>query len=154
MSVGESFTLVPLSNFFVKRTELPNLNYLPIPPLTGGNFQGGNVTGGAFTWYQVFNFAGVPNLQGVELKTYVLVVRGFTTSTGLGVTSDIPFPQPFDDNSKIYKLFYAVLSTAKANYSFSINPTSTGIVVNFSVLGNDSQTPIVNDSFMILVWGF
>jgi hypothetical protein len=154
MSVGESFTLVPLSNFFVKRTELPDPNSLPIPPLTSGNVQGPSVTGGTYTWYQVFNFAGTPNLQGVELKTYVLVVRGFTTSTGLGVTDAIPFPQPFDNNSKIYKLFYESLSTAKANYSFSINPTSSGIIVNFAVIGPDALTPIVNDSFMLMVWGF
>jgi hypothetical protein len=41
----------------------------------------------------IFNFGGTPNNQGVELKTYVLVVRGFTTSTGTGATDPIPLPR-------------------------------------------------------------
>jgi hypothetical protein len=89
----------------------------------------------------------------VELKTYVLVVRGFTTSTGTGKTDPIPLPQAFDNNFKVYKLFYDTMSTAHANYTASVNSTSRGIVVNFAVIGPDALTPIVNDGLMFLIWG-
>jgi hypothetical protein len=45
------------------------------------------------------------------------------------------------------------MSTANANYTASVNATSDGIVVNFSVIAPDATTPIVNDGFMFLVGG-
>jgi hypothetical protein len=45
------------------------------------------------------------------------------------------------------------MSTAQANYTASVNSTSTGIIVNFAVIGPDALTPIANDGFMFLVWG-
>jgi hypothetical protein len=155
MSVGDNFTLVPLSNFFVKKSTFPgpDPNLGTIQPIASGNVTASNVTGGTYTWYQVFHFGGNTNTQGVELKTYALVVRGFTTSTGTGNTDPIPLPQAFDNNFKVYKLFYDTMSTAHANYTASVNSTSTGIVVNFAVIGPDALTPIVNDGFMFLVWG-
>jgi hypothetical protein len=125
-----------------------------IQPIASGNVTASNVTGGTYTWYQVFNFGGTPNTQGVELKTYALVVRDFTTSTGTGNTDPIPLPQAFNNNFKIYKLFYNTMSSAQGNYTASVDSTSTGIVVNFAVIGPDALTPIVNDSFMFLIWGF
>jgi hypothetical protein len=160
MSTGDWFTLVPLSNFFVRKSNVigpaasPDPNVGLTQPIASGNVTASNVTGGTYTWYQVFNFAGVPNIQVAELKTYVLVVRSFTTSTGRGNTDPIPLPQAFDNNFKVYKLFYDTMSTAHANYTASINSTSTGIVVNFGVIAPDATTPIVNDAFMFLVWGF
>jgi hypothetical protein len=160
MSVGEWFDLVPLTNFFVRKSDVigpaanPDPNVGLTQPIASGNVTASNVTGGTYTWYQIFNFAGTPNTQGAELKTYVLVVRGFTTSTGTGSTNPIPLPQAFDNNFKVYKLFYDSMSTAHGNYTASVNSTSTGIVVNFAVIGPDALTPIVSDSFMFLVWGF
>jgi hypothetical protein len=156
MSVGDSFTLVPLSNFFVKKSAFPgpDPNLGSIQPISSGNVTASNITGGIYTWYQVFHFGGNTNTQGVELKTYALVVRGFTTSTGVGNTDPIPLPQAFDNNFKVYKLFYNTMSSAQGNYTASVDSTSTGIVVNFGVIGPDALTPIINDSFMFLVWGF
>jgi hypothetical protein len=166
MSVGDSFTLFPLSNYFVRKSEAfgpaadPNAGPIPDPnvgltqPIASGNVTASNVTGGTYTWYQVFRFAGAPNTQGAELKTYALVVRDFTTTNGTGNTDPIPLPQAFDNNFKVYKLFYDSMSTAHGNYTASVNSTSTGIVVNFGVNGPDALTPIVSDSFMFLVWGF
>jgi hypothetical protein len=139
MSTGDWFTLVPLSNFFVKKSDLPNPNTISIPPLSTGNVTASNISSGRFTWYQVFNFGGDPNnTQGVELKTYVLVVRGLITTTGVGNTDPIPLPQPFDNNFKVYKLFYNTMSTAQGNYTASVNSTGTGIIVNFAVIGSDA----------------
>jgi hypothetical protein len=166
MSVGDSFTLFPLSNYFVRKSEAfgpaadPNAGPIPDPnvgltqPIASGNVTASNVTGGTYTWYQVFRFGGNTDTQGVELKTYALVVRGFTTTNGTGNTNPIPLPQAFNNNFKVYKLFYDSMSTARGNYTASVNSTSTGIVVNFAVIGPDALTPIVSDSFMFLVWGF
>jgi hypothetical protein len=160
MSVGEWFDLVPLSNFFVRKSDVigpaasPDPNVGLTQPIASGNVTASNVTGGTFTWYQVFNFAGAPNTQGAELKTYVLVVRGFTTSTRVGNTDPIPLPQAFNNNFKVYKLFYDSMSSSQGNYTASVDSTSTGIVVNFAVNGPDALTPIINDGFMFMVWGF
>jgi hypothetical protein len=151
MSVGEWFDLIPLTKKFVPG---PGFSGSTHDPVSSGNVMASNVTGGIFTWYRLFHFGGTPNNQGVELKTYVLVVRGFTTSTDVGAMDPIPLPQAFDNNFKIYKLFYDTMSTAQANYTASVNSTSTGIIVNFGVIGPDALTPIVDDSFMFLVWGF
>jgi hypothetical protein len=125
MSVGDSFTLVPLSNFFVKKSTSagPDPNLGTIQPIASGNVTASNVTGGTYTWYQVFHFGGNANTQA------------------------------FDNNFKVYKLFYNTMSTAHANYTASVNSTSTGIVVNFAVIGPDALTPIVNDGLMFLIWG-
>jgi hypothetical protein len=156
MSVGDSFTLLPLSKYFVRKsiTAGTETNLPAILPVSSGNVTASNVTGGTFTYYRLFRFEGTPNNQGVELKTYVLVVRGFITSTGTGNADLIPLPEAFDNNIKIYKLFYDTISTAQGNYTASVNSTSTGIIVNFGVIGPDALTPIVNDGFMFLVWGF
>jgi hypothetical protein len=153
MSTGDWFTLVPLSNFFVRKTTgaTPDPNLGTIQPIASGNVTGTNITGGTYSWYQVFHFGGTPNTQGVELKTYALVVRGFSTSSGSGNTNPIPLPQAFDNNFKIYKLFYDTLSTFRADYTASVNSTSSGIVVNAT---SPSGSPINNDGFMFLVWGF
>jgi hypothetical protein len=150
MSVAEWFGLNPLSKKFVPG---PGFSGTTHEPVSSGNVTDSNLTGGTFTWYQLFHFGRTPNNQGVELKTYVLVVRGFTTSTGTGPTDPIPLPQAFNNNFKIYKLFYDTINTAKSNYTASVNSTSTGIIVNFAVIGPDALTFIVNDSFMFLVWG-
>jgi hypothetical protein len=150
MSVAKWFGLNPLSKRFVPG---PGFSGSTHQPVSSGNVTGSIVTGGTFTWYRLYHFGGTPNNQGVELKTFVLVVRVFTTSSGLGATNSIPLPQAFDNSFKVYKLFYDSLSTAKANYTTSVNSTSNGIIVNFSVIAPDATTPIVNDSFMFLVWG-
>jgi hypothetical protein len=64
MSVGDSFTLVPLSNFFVKRTEtLPGTNIGSIFPIASGRIEtdGVNINGGVtgnYTWYRLSHYEG------------------------------------------------------------------------------------------------
>jgi hypothetical protein len=152
MSVGEWFDLIPLSKKLVPGPGF--IGSFTHDPILSGNVTAPNVTGGTFTWYRLFHFGGTPNNHDVELRTYVLVVRGFTTSTGTGNTDPIPLPFPFENNFKVYKLFYDTMSTAQGNYTASVNSTSTGIIVNFGVIGPDALTPIVDDGFMFLVWGF
>jgi hypothetical protein len=151
MSVDDWFGLNPLTKKFVPG---PGFSGTTHHPISSGNVTGMIVTNGIFTWYRLFHFGCTPNNQGVKLKTYVLVVRNFSTSSGLVDTNSIPLPQPFDNNFKIYKLFDDSISTAKANYTASVNSTSNGIIVNFAVIAPDATTPINNDSFMFLVWGF
>jgi hypothetical protein len=100
MSVGDSFTLVPLSDFFVrKKVSLPgnpDPNFGLIQPIASGFIQTDaiNKTGdvvGTFTWYRLSHFEGSPNIQGVELREYLLVCRG--VSSGPNASFQLAFPK-------------------------------------------------------------
>jgi hypothetical protein len=87
MSVGDSFTLVPLSNFFVTKSTLPGpeTNIGPILPIAPGRIEGDgvNITGGVtenYTWYRLSHFEGTPNIQGKELRKYLLVCRSVSAN--------------------------------------------------------------------------
>jgi hypothetical protein len=108
MSVGDSFTLFPLSNFFVRKSEAfgpaadPNAGPIPDPnvgitqPIASGRIEtdGTVVTGGAtgdFTWYRLSRFGGTPNTQAVEFREYLLMFRGVSANSSI-VSFRIPIP--------------------------------------------------------------
>jgi hypothetical protein len=101
MSVGDNFTLVPLSNFFVKRSQAfdpaahPNIS--TTQPIVSGRIEtdGTVVTGGAtgnFTWYRLSHFGGTPNTQAVEFREYLLMFRNVSATSSI-VSFRIPIPE-------------------------------------------------------------
>jgi hypothetical protein len=74
MSVAESFSLLPLSKYFVTKAAGPgpNPNVGETQPIASGLIQNdgvkisGGVTGN-YTWYRLSHFGGTPNTQGAEL---------------------------------------------------------------------------------------
>jgi hypothetical protein len=122
-----------------------------IPITSSSSVTGTNVTDGIYTWYNLIaDFEnGGPGQNAHSLKTYLLVVRDFTTSTGIGSKNSIPLPTPFFNDYKVYKIIFNTMSTVRADYTISVNSNSTGVIVDFNgPVGN-----IVGDSFF-LVWEF
>jgi hypothetical protein len=80
MSVGDSFTLFPLSKYYVRKSTAPGpeTNLGPILPIASGRIENDGVgrTGGVtgnYTWYRLSHYEGTPNTQGKELREYLLV---------------------------------------------------------------------------------
>jgi hypothetical protein len=113
MSVGDSFTLVPLSNFFVRKSTLPGpeTNLGSIHPIASGRIEndGVAITGGVtgnYTWYRLSHFEGATGTQGKELREYLLVCRGVSaTSNNCGFSLAIP-DGGFNPNYIVFKLLY------------------------------------------------
>jgi hypothetical protein len=88
MSVGDSFTLVPLSNFFVRKSVAPgpDTNLGIIQLIASGLIQNdaanniGGVTG-IYTWYRLSQFGGNPGTQGVEFREYLIIIRGLSATS-------------------------------------------------------------------------
>jgi hypothetical protein len=115
MSVGDSFTLVPLSNFFVRKSQAfdpaahPNIS--TTQPIASGRIEtdGTVVTGGAtgnFTWYRLSHYGGNPNTQAVEFREYLLIFRDVSATSSI-VSFRIPIPDggfttPFGAYRAIY----------------------------------------------------
>jgi hypothetical protein len=113
MSTGDWFTLVPLSNYFVRKSQVspgPQTNLGLTQPIDSGLIQVDaiNLTGnpvGMFTWYRLSHFSGSPNTQGVELREYLLVLRG--VSSNASASFDIPIPEGgFAANYKSARFLY------------------------------------------------
>jgi hypothetical protein len=137
MSVGEWFGLVPLSNFFVRKstTPGPETNIWPILPIASGRIEvdGVNITGGVsgnYTWYRLSNFEGTPNTQGKELREYLLACRGvLATSNSCGFSLAIP-DGGFDLNYMTFKLLYTSMQAT--------NPGAPGSNTwNFNISGTN-----------------
>jgi hypothetical protein len=160
MSVSDSFTLVPLSNFFVKRSTLPGpqTNLGSILPISSERIENdginniGGVTGD-YTWYRLSHFEGNPNTQGKELREYLLVCRGVST-TGNGGSVKLPIPDGgFDPN---YMTFISLYPSMQVTH-----PGAPGTMTwNFSVTGNfnvvqlsSSSFPANNQSFFFYAMG-
>jgi hypothetical protein len=139
MSVGDNFTLVPLSNFFVKRTTIPgpNTNLGSIFPIVSGRIENdaynnvGGVTGD-YAWYRLSHFEGNPNTQGKELREYLLVCRNVSATTNnCSFTLRIP-DGGFNNNYLAFRFLYNSMtvrdpvssSTNTWNFSFTSSPDS------------------------------
>jgi hypothetical protein len=92
MSVGDSFTLVPLSNFFVKKSQAfdpaahPNIS--STFPIASGRIEtdGTVVTGGAtgnFTWYRLSHYEGATGTQAKEFREYLLILREVSATSSI-----------------------------------------------------------------------
>jgi hypothetical protein len=161
MSVGENFTLIPLSNFFVKKSQVhhgPLTNLGLTQPIDSGLIQVdainrvGNPVG-MFTWYRLSHFSGSPNTQGAELREYLLVLRGVSSEST--VSFDIPIPEgAFNANYRSAKLLYTDFSAthpgAGVNITWNISFTFTLSHVHISA--QSTVTPI-GHSFFFYVMG-
>jgi hypothetical protein len=116
MSVGDNFTLLPLSKYFVKKSDVqpgPQTNLGLTQPIASGFIQVDaiNITGnpvGMYTWYRLSQFTGSPNTQGAELREYLLVFRDVSSNTN-NVSFDIPIPEGgFNANYNSVKLLYTI----------------------------------------------
>jgi hypothetical protein len=127
-----------------------------IPITSSGTVTSTNVTDGIYTWYNIIaDFQnGGPEQNANGLKTYLLVFRDFTTSTGIGSTNSIPLPTPFFNDYKVYKIIFDTMNTVQANYTASVNSNSTGVIINFAVNAPSVTYPIIGDSFFFFVWVF
>jgi hypothetical protein len=160
MSVGDSFTLLPLSKYFVKRSTVPGpeTNLGLIQPIASGFIQvdGINRTGnpvGMYTWYRLSHFTGSPNTQGVELREYLLVFRD--VSSEANASFDIPIPEgAFNADYNSVKLLYTDISVkhpgAGTNTTWNISFNSTLSHVHISA--QSSVTPM-GQSFFFYVMG-
>jgi hypothetical protein len=161
MSVGDSFTLLPLGKYFVRKTTTPGpeTNIGPILPIASGRIEidGLNNVGGVsgnYTWYRLSHFEGATNTQGAELREYLLVCRTVST-TGNGGSVKLPIPDGgFNPN---YMTFISLYPSMQV-----INPGAPGTMTwNFSVTGNfdivqlssSSTFPANNQSFFFYVMG-
>jgi hypothetical protein len=133
MSVGDNFTLVPLSNFFVKKSTLPRANFGSIFPIASGRIEtdGVAITGGVtgnYTWYRLSHYEGTTGTQGKELREYLLVCRDVrATSNSCGFSLAIP-DGGFNPNYMTFKLLYNSMQVT--------NPGAPGSNVwNFNISG-------------------
>jgi hypothetical protein len=161
MSVGDSFTLVPLSNFFVKRTEtLPGTNIGSIFPIASGRIEtdGTVVTGGAtgdYTWYRLSHYEGTTGTQAKEFREYLLMFRGVSgTSSIVSFRINIPdggFTPTYLAYRSLYDQTYATTSgvgTHAWTISFSANAQQVQLDTNTGGGGNPN-----NESFFFYVMG-
>jgi hypothetical protein len=161
MSTGDWFTLVPLSNFFVRKSTLPGpeTNIGPILPIASGRIEidGINNIGGVsgnYTWYRLSHFEGTTNTQGKELREYLLVCRGVST-TGNGGSVKLTIPEGgFNPNYMAFTSLYPSMQVT--------HPGAPGTMTwNFSVTGNfdvvqlssSSTFPANGQSFFFYVMG-
>jgi hypothetical protein len=161
MSVGDSFTLLPLSKYFVKKSDVqpgPQTNLGITQPIASGFIQvdGINRTGnpvGMYTWYRLHHFSGSTNIQRAELREYLLVFRDVSSNTN--VSFDIPIPEGgFNANYLTGKFLYTDLTAthpgAGSNTTWSISFNSTFSRVHISA--QTSVTPM-SHSFFFYVTG-
>jgi hypothetical protein len=159
MSVGDSFTLVPLSNFFVKKSTLPGTNIGSIFPIVSGRIEtdGFNNIGGVsgnYTWYRLSHYEGTTNTQGKELREYLLVCRTVST-TGNGGSFQLAIPDGgFNPNYQVQTTLYSSMQV-----TFPGAPGSN--TWNFTITSNSDRVqcststtyPINSESFFFYVMG-
>ena len=161
MSVGEWFDLLPLSKYYVRKstTPGPETNLGPILPIASGRIEtdGVNITGGVtgnYTWYRLSHYEGTPNTQGKELREYLLVCRGVST-TGNGGTFQLNIPEGGFDSR--YQTFTTLYSSMQVTF-----PGAPGSNTwNFTVAGNFDRVqcststtyPINSENFFFYVMG-
>jgi hypothetical protein len=113
MSVAENFSLFPLFKYFVTKAPgpNPNPNVGVTQPIASGLIENdgvnniGGVTGN-YTWYRLSYYGGTPNTQGVEVREYLIVLRGVSaTQNNSGFQLAIP-EGGFNTTFQVFKLIY------------------------------------------------
>jgi hypothetical protein len=151
MSVGDNFTLLPLSKYFVKRTTEPGpqTNIGSIYPIASGRIENdainrtGDVTGN-YTWYRLSHFEGTPNTQGRELREYLLVCRDVRANAN-SCSFSLPIPDGgFNPNYMSFKLLYNSMTItnpgAPASNTWNFNISGT----NFDYVDIATNTSLFN----------
>jgi hypothetical protein len=160
MSVGDNFTLVPLSNFFVKKTEtLPGTNIGSIFPIGSGRIETDGIvtTGGAtgdYTWYRLSHYEGTTNTQGKEFREYLLIFRGVSaTSSIVSFKINIPeggFTPEFLAYRPLYDQTYATTSGVGSHVWIISIPNNQQVALDTNTGGSGNPT---NESFFFYVMG-
>jgi hypothetical protein len=161
MSTAEWFGFVPLAKYFVRKSDQqpgPQTNLGLTQPIASGFIQvvGINRTGnpvGMYTWYRLSHFSGSPNIQGAELREYLLVFRD--VSSEANVSFDIPIPEGgFNSNYHSVRFLYTDITVthpgAGTNTIWNISLDSTLTHVHISA--QTSVTPM-GQSFFFYVTG-
>jgi hypothetical protein len=113
MSVGDNFTLFPLSNFFVKKTTVPgpNTNLGSIHPIASGRIEtDGTVSAGGATgnyaWHRISHYEGATNTQAKEFREFLLIFRGVSANSSI-VSFRLNIPDGgFTPGYLAYRAFY------------------------------------------------
>jgi hypothetical protein len=164
MSVGDSFTLLPLSKYFVRKSDVvgpaasPDPNLGLTQPIASGRIEtDGTVTSGGatgnYTWYRLSNFGGIPNTQGKEFREYLLIIRGLS-ATSSPVSFQLFIPEGgFTPGYFAYRPMYDQTSATThggGTHTWTIGfPTETKVQL-------DTTTPNFtanNESFFFYVMG-
>jgi hypothetical protein len=159
MSVGDSFTLVPLSNFFVKKTEtLPGTNIGSIFPIASGRIEtdGVNINGGAtgnYTWYRLSHYEGTTGTQGKEFREYLLIIRGLS-ATSSPVSFQLFIPEGgFTPGYFAYRPMYDQTSATTSGggiHTWTIGfPSQTKVHLDTTTTGFNAN----NESFFFYIMG-
>jgi hypothetical protein len=161
MSTGDWFTLVPLSNFFVRKSiTIPGTNIGSIFPIVSGRIEtdGTVITGGAtgnFTWYRLSHFEGAAGTQAKEFREYLLMFRGVSgTSSIVSFRINIPdggFTPTYLAYRSLYDQTYATttgVGTHAWTISFSANAQQVQLDTNTGGGGNPN-----NESFFFYIMG-
>jgi hypothetical protein len=159
MSVGDSFTLVPLSYFFVKRTAtLPGTNIGSIFPIASGRIEtdgiviSGGVTGN-YTWYRLSHYEGTTSTQGKEFREYLLIIRGLS-ATSSPVSFQLFIPENgFTPGFFVYRAMYdqtsATTSGGGTHTWITSFPSETKVQLDTTTTGYNAT----NESFFFYVMG-
>jgi hypothetical protein len=166
MSVGDSFTLLPLSKYFVRKSDAvgpaasPDPNVGLTEPIASGRIEtdGTVVSGGAtgnYTWYRLSHFGGTPNNQGLEFREYLLIFRGVSGNSSIvSFKINIPeggFSPTYLAYRSLYDQTYATttgVGTHAWTISFSANAQQVQLDTNTGGGGNPN-----NESFFFYVMG-
>jgi hypothetical protein len=150
MSVGDSFTLFPLSKYFVGKstTPGPETNIGPILPIASGSIEGdavnrtGNITGN-YTWYRLSHFEGTPNTQGKEVREYLVVFRGVSAISN---SSSFHLPIPEGGFNTVYEVYILLYNSMRA-----VTPGSGAHMwnANMSLTGVDRDSVLWQRSFSL-----
>jgi hypothetical protein len=164
MSVGDSFTLVPLSNFFVRKSvpsgpaASPDPNLGLINPILSGRIESdgivisGRVTGN-YTWYRLSHYEGTPNTQGKEFREYLLIIRGLS-ATSSPVSFQLSIPDGgFTPGYFAYRPMYdqtSATTSGGGTHTWTIGfPTETKVQLDTTTSGFNAT----NESFFFYVMG-
>jgi hypothetical protein len=158
MSVGDSFTLVPLSNFFVKKSTLPGANFGSLYPIASGRIENDavNISGGVtgnYTWYRLSHYEGETGTQGKEVREYFVVFRGVSaTATSSGFHLPIP-DGGFDTTYEVYTLLYTSMRAVTAGSGSHVwNANIVGQGTHLEIITTTTFNP-TNESFFFYLMG-
>jgi hypothetical protein len=160
MSTGDWFTLVPLSNFFVRKSiTIPGTNIGSIFPIVSGRIENdaynnvGGVTGD-YAWYRLSHFEGNPNTQGKELREYLLVCRNVSATTN-NCSFSLRIPDGgFNNDYLAFRLLFDSMTVkhpgAPSTNTWNFNVTGNSDLVDMST--NSTFNPN-GQSFFLYVMG-
>jgi uncharacterized coiled-coil protein SlyX len=109
---------------------------------------------GEWTWYKLIEFENNgPGHNGFGLRRYILVVRNFGSSSPQQRTASLTISEGgFNINFSVWYFYNNTFSTAKADYTFSLDGTAQNLIINFEIKP-PGQT-FSGDSFFVQMWGF